>query len=333
MTQASIRPLNDSPIITPEMLPGNDGANINGPSLVRMPDHIPGVLGKYYCYFAHHNGEYIRLAYADSLAGPWTIYEPGVIPLASVPAFRQDRGHLASPDALWIGETLYVYVHGMISAETYDELGLDPLDITTGGQRTALLTSQDGIHFSEATGILGSFYMRVFKQAASYYAIALGGQLLRADQGPDKPFTFGPVIPDSLFPRLRIGNAIGSFDPKDNDRRIRHVAIDEDPQGNFWVYYTCSYEQPESIYRARLIISDNWQDWHLKDEVCIRRPSASWEGADLPKSISKNGPPHEPEHALRDPAIYREGDQVYVLWSVAGEQSIAIGQLIQDEPI
>ena len=267
------------------MLPGNDGANINGPSLVRMPSHIPGVLGKYYCYFAHHNGDYIRLAYADSLAGPWKIYEKGVIPLASVPAFKQDYGHLASPDALWIGETLYVYVHGMISAETYEELGLDPLDITTGGQRTALLMSRDGIHFSEATGILGSFYMRVFKQAASYYAIAWGDSYCALIRGPTNHLPLGPSLRTRSFPDRVSAMRPGSFDPKDNDRRIRHVAIDEDPQGNFWVYYTCSYEQPESIYRARLIISDNWHDWHLKDEVCIRKPSASWEGVDLPQSI------------------------------------------------
>ncbi|TGP23371.1 hypothetical protein, partial [Mesorhizobium sp. M1D.F.Ca.ET.234.01.1.1] len=53
------------PIITPGMLPGDDGANINGPSLIRVPDWLPGRLGAYYLYFAHHTGTYIRLAFAD----------------------------------------------------------------------------------------------------------------------------------------------------------------------------------------------------------------------------------------------------------------------------
>ena len=54
------------------------GDNINGPSLIRVPDWIPSALGKYYLYFAHHQGTYIRLAYADQLEGPWRLYSPGV---------------------------------------------------------------------------------------------------------------------------------------------------------------------------------------------------------------------------------------------------------------
>ena len=36
---------------------------------------------RYYLYFAHHKGSYIRLAYGDAVAGPWTVYEPGVLSL------------------------------------------------------------------------------------------------------------------------------------------------------------------------------------------------------------------------------------------------------------
>ena len=57
------------PIIRPHM-DGRMGGNINGPSLIRVPDWIERPLGAYYLYFAHHKGEYIRLAYADRLEGP-----------------------------------------------------------------------------------------------------------------------------------------------------------------------------------------------------------------------------------------------------------------------
>ena len=50
-----------------------------GPSVIRVPAWIEHPLGRYYMYFAHHKGTYIRLAYADSLNGPWNIYEPGVL--------------------------------------------------------------------------------------------------------------------------------------------------------------------------------------------------------------------------------------------------------------
>ena len=37
------------------------GDNINGPTLIRMPDWAPG-FGKYHLYFSDHKGKYIRLA-------------------------------------------------------------------------------------------------------------------------------------------------------------------------------------------------------------------------------------------------------------------------------
>ena len=85
-----------NPIITPAML-GKEGDNINGPSLIRAPDWLPQKLGKYYLYFAHHEGEHLRLAYADDLKGPWKIYPMGVIPTKDL-AWKPD--HIASPDVL-----------------------------------------------------------------------------------------------------------------------------------------------------------------------------------------------------------------------------------------
>jgi hypothetical protein len=41
------------------------GDNINGPAAIRVPEWIENPLGNYYLYFAHHQGTYIRLAYAD----------------------------------------------------------------------------------------------------------------------------------------------------------------------------------------------------------------------------------------------------------------------------
>ena len=63
------------PIIGPELDP-SIGVNIQGPSLIRVPDWVKDPLGKYYLYFADHKGIYIRLAYADNLLGPWKIHVP-----------------------------------------------------------------------------------------------------------------------------------------------------------------------------------------------------------------------------------------------------------------
>jgi hypothetical protein len=65
------------PIITPNMLPGDDGANINYPSLIKVPEWVANPLGRYYLYFSsHRRSRYIRLVYANEITGPWTVYAP-----------------------------------------------------------------------------------------------------------------------------------------------------------------------------------------------------------------------------------------------------------------
>jgi hypothetical protein len=72
----TVERLIDRAIIGPDLHP-SIGRNIQGPSLIRVPDWIESPLGRYYLYFADHKGAYIRLAFADELKGPWQIHEPG----------------------------------------------------------------------------------------------------------------------------------------------------------------------------------------------------------------------------------------------------------------
>ena len=83
----------ENPIITQDM-DAALGDSINGPSLIRVPDWLPNPLGRYYLYFAHHQGKNIRLAYADDLAGPWTLHLPGSLQMTDTPY----QHHIASPD-------------------------------------------------------------------------------------------------------------------------------------------------------------------------------------------------------------------------------------------
>ena len=68
------------PIISAELHP-SIGLNIQGPSLIRTPDWIEDRLGDYYLDLADHKGRDLRLAYADRLTGPWTVYPPGSLQL------------------------------------------------------------------------------------------------------------------------------------------------------------------------------------------------------------------------------------------------------------
>ncbi len=104
--------LGDGPIIAPDM-DGRIGSNINGPSLIRVPDWVVSPLGRYYLYFADHNGTYLRLAFADRIEGPWWMHEPGVLDLADSGGFID---HIASPE-IFIdagARQLRLYFHGPV---------------------------------------------------------------------------------------------------------------------------------------------------------------------------------------------------------------------------
>src|SRR5262245_62598063 len=69
--------LAQNPLITVSSSP-TLGGNVNGPSVIRVPEWIERPLGRYYLYFANHRGDFIRPAYSDSVAGPWKLHGPGV---------------------------------------------------------------------------------------------------------------------------------------------------------------------------------------------------------------------------------------------------------------
>ena len=162
-----------NPIIHPA-LSGSIGTNINGPSLLRVPDWVAEPLGRYYLYFADHKGSSIRLAYADRLEGPWTTYEPGTLQLEQTPAQR----HIASPD-LHVDEQnrrLIMYYHGPVdtSKATLPRSLSDGTPLR-GGQRSYVATSSDGVHYTSGTEVLGSPYFRVFYWGGYTYALGMPG--------------------------------------------------------------------------------------------------------------------------------------------------------------
>ena len=59
----------------------------------------------------------------------------------------------------------------------------------------------------------------------------------------------------------------------------------------------------------------------------ILRPERPWEGANAPRQPSIRSTAYGTVNQLRDPAIYTEGDDVYLLYAVAGESGIALARL------
>jgi hypothetical protein len=278
----------------PVIQPGLDrsiGENINGPSLIRVPDWIEKPLGRYYLYFAHHDGAYIRLAYSNALEGPWHVHRGGVLPLRE----SLFAGHVASPDVHVDSERceIRLYYHGS--------------DTATGGggeQFTRVALSQDGLAFSARAEKLGRPYFRVFAWDGYHYALAMPG----------------------VFYRSRDGLTAFEEGPRLFTQNMRHSAVALDGH-TLSVFFTDVGDCPERILLSTIDLTADWRSWHPGAPRVVLEPELEYEGAHLPRAPSVRGLAPEPVCELRDPAIFRENGRTYLLYSVAGERGIAIARI------
>lgn len=301
----------DGPIISVDDRPELEG-NVNGPSLIAAPDWLPDPPGKYLLYFAHHEGHSIRLAASNDLVGPWQMITPAPLELerslfASQPPAESQlhqeardymaRGadgnypHIASPDA-WVDhqtEQIRLYYHGRLE---------------DGRQRSRVALSRDGLNFAARMEIIGSPYFRIFYHADWFYAIAMPGQLYRSRDG------------------------LGDFEtgPRLTQEPIRHHALLQHDI-DWYVLWTRVGDSPERILLSRLDMEAEWRQWKLGETYEIHRAQKPWEGADMVPRASEYGAVKQRVNQLRDPAIFVEDGKIYLLYAIAGEQGIAIGEL------
>jgi hypothetical protein len=301
-----VQRLPGNPIIVPGMS-RTLGDDINGPSLVRVPEWVTNRLGRYYLYFAHHNGSHIRLAYADRLEGPWSIHEPGSLqhaesrfpaaidPLdrALPPGFVEPIPHIASPDVHvdHAERRFRMYYHGILANRQ---------------QVTRVALSSDGIHFTAREEIVGNSYFRGFAHGDWHYGIAMPGIFYRSRDGLSG-FESGP--------RLFTAN-------------MRHAAVRVDGD-LLWVFFTnVGEDPPERILATTIDLRSDWMSWQTGDVVEVLRPGLAWEGADLPSVASIRGEISAPANQLRDPALFEDDGRIYLLYAIAGEAGLAIAELV-----
>ncbi|MCE2426139.1 MAG: hypothetical protein J4F45_13785, partial [Pseudomonadales bacterium] len=142
---------------------------------------------------------------------------------------------------------------------------------------------------------------------ATTYALAMPGQFYRSST-PLGGFEEGPRL----------------FNP---DMRHAAVLLRGDA---LYVFWTQVGHAPERILLSTIDLRGDWNEWRESEPVEVLRPERPWEGADEPLTPSVRSVAYGMVNQLRDPAIYVEGDEVYLLYAVAGESGIAIARVLTD---
>ena len=263
------------------------GDNINNPTVIRVPSWIDKPLGRYYMYFAHHMGGFIRLAYADALAGPWTIYEPGVLPVRDTAFYRPQPDppenlenfytHVASPEIHIdeAGHRLVMWFHGWWTEGRIWPVGEAAARAWARergyAQATQSAVSHDGLHFGVKPSVTRTSYLRVFPFDGMFYGMDRLGLLLRS------------------------GDPLGTFETGANvfrdtpyAARVRHVAILR--RGDvLYTFFTAIGDTPERVLVSTIPLSGDWRNWKASPATQLLRPETPYECPTLAVEPSEGG--------------------------------------------
>lgn len=301
------------------------GSNVNGPTVIRVPDWVARPLGRYYMYFANHMGEHIRLAYADAITGPWKIHEPGVLHVKETALFRAQPDpketledfytHVASPEILIDPDRkkVVMWFHGWwTNGERWPG---DPAEARAWAQQhgysqfTQAAESTDGLNFVAQAAITRAPYIRVFRHGGYYYGVSRLGRLSRATD-PLASFDLGPNP-------FREGPYAG---------RIRHVALV--PRGDkLHVLFTAIGDAPERVMMSTIDLAGDWTAWRAAAPVDVLQPETAYECTHLPKTPSGSGDIAVPVRQIRDPFVFEEAGRAYLFYAICGEQGIAAAEI------
>jgi len=314
-----IRLNNEEPIID-RYMEGVD-YNINGPSLIRIPDWIgpservdPSAV--YYLYFANHGGQNIRMAWSTDIEGPYHIYNPGHgvlelnIDVGSLSVF----GHIASPDVHVDNENqrIIMYFHGPASWNGNNR-----------SQVTCVATSPFGLDFNSGVveTIPGNFYFRVFEYGGELYAIAKEGEVFKA-LDPENPWDPSGV---DLNTQWYLWDRATTNPFANLGKTVRHNALVV-VGDTLHVFYSCYPDMPERILHSTIDLTEDWNYWVASPPDEVLEPELDWEGADLPLTMSHEGS-GTGLRELRDPALFEDIDgEKYLLYSGRGEEAIGLAK-------
>lgn len=316
--------LAQNPLVTVETA-ASLGGNVNGPTVIRVPDWVERPLGRYYMYFANHMGAFIRLAYADTIAGPWRIHEPGVLHVRDTAFFRPQPDppealadfytHVASPEVVIDSSRrrVVMWIHGWWT--NGEQWPANPIEARAWArqrgyaQLTQVAESRDGVHFEVRPAVTPLSYLRVFQRDGYFYGMARLGRLARSDD-PLTRFEPGP----------------NPFRDSPYAARVRHVGLSV-RENRLHVFFTAIGDAPERVLMSTIDLTGDWADWRASPPVEVLAPDASYECVDLPVAPSLPGDVADRVREIRDPFVFEEQGRTFLFYTTCGEQGIAVAEL------
>eukprot|EP00056_Hartaetosiga_gracilis_P002536 m.54823 g.54823 ORF g.54823 m.54823 type:complete len:301 (-) comp11093_c0_seq3:154-1056(-) len=294
--------------------------------MIRVPSWVSNPLGKYYLYFAHHKGKYIRMAYSNSLVGPYTLYQDGL----GVLTLENSEGtdHVASPDVIIDEENkrFILYYHS-------------PSPNHNNDQYTFIALSTDGLEFAAlGEGKVALPYVRVFDYNDNWFAWGKDfyrGGVFQRSTGPLDAFeefdgtcvhlTQGVDAARHAATWVLGKNSLDGKSTSGNDVSSTKTADDD----MLYVVYSQIPDKPEHLVMVGVNLSLPFEEWmcHDNQSIDLLFPEFDYEGVNAPIRNSVSGVSYNELHELRDPDVFVDNGRVYLLYSVKGEKGIAIAEI------
>ena len=93
------------------------------------------------------------------------------------------------------------------------------------------------------------------------------------------------------------------------------------------IFEVVFFVAPAGRARSSIDLQGDWRHWRESESQELLKPIYSWEGANAPVEPSVRSTAYGLVNQLRDPAIFMDAEQVYLLYAIGGEAGIAITQV------
>lgn len=268
------------------------GVNYNGPSIVKIPSWVAtgdraDPSANYYLYYGHHDGQYIRMAWAASIEGPWTYYRAtgdktaarqrtstdgrGVLDFGTlttqydmgntivVPTYASG-GHLSSP-FIYLDNVNEQFVLLFHARTTWTSTTRPRAGFVTVNQHTMVATSSDGLNFHSVSqggqvghglresAILAPFYLNPFNIRGRWYGFENQGRLWQSPLSD--PFNLTPTTTGQSYHWTQVNSPL--FD----DFYFSELALSDE-----WTVGTNYYYEPRHTFTRVLDGGDRLEIWY-----------------------------------------------------------------------